>query len=151
MIVWMVETGKRGYGSGRLDFFAAKRTKSYLASASSCALPDTSRLARLKRSSAQQRQKIFKSRITSVENNNINQFLHPSTPTTTPSWKFTATMPSKGASTKPASKKPTTTRSAISDVVAREYTIHLHKRVRKIISLMKSNSWPPSLSPEGGI
>lgn len=28
-----------------------------------------------------------------------------------------------------AAKKPTTTRSAIADVVAREYTIHLHKRV----------------------
>ncbi|MCJ1422438.1 60S ribosomal protein L31 [Sticta canariensis] len=34
--------------------------------------------------------------------------------------------------TKSATKKPTTTRSAIADVVAREYTIHLHKRVHGI-------------------
>jgi large subunit ribosomal protein L31e len=33
------------------------------------------------------------------------------------------------AKTKAASGKPTK-RSAIADVVAREYTIHLHKRVR---------------------
>ena len=31
---------------------------------------------------------------------------------------------------KSGAKKPATTRSAIADVVAREYTIHLHKRVR---------------------
>jgi large subunit ribosomal protein L31e len=39
-------------------------------------------------------------------------------------------------STKPKSKKPTTGkpgRSAIADVVAREYTIHLHKRVRFLL------------------
>jgi large subunit ribosomal protein L31e len=33
-------------------------------------------------------------------------------------------------SAKTAGKKPAKGRSAIADVVAREYTIHLHKRVR---------------------
>jgi hypothetical protein len=37
-------------------------------------------------------------------------------------------MPAKAA--KPASGKTPAKRSAIADVVAREYTIHLHKRVR---------------------
>lgn len=40
-------------------------------------------------------------------------------------------------STKTATKKPAgkATRSAIADVVAREYTIHLHKRVRGKLDL----------------
>jgi hypothetical protein len=40
-------------------------------------------------------------------------------------------MSSKSKSTKPAAGK-TAQRSAIEDVVAREYTIHLHKRVRSV-------------------
>ena len=42
---------------------------------------------------------------------------------------FLVKMPTPKTAPK-ATKKPTTTRSAIADVVAREYTIHLHKRVR---------------------
>ena len=42
----------------------------------------------------------------------------------------TRTMPPK--STKPAAGKAGQGRSAIEDVVAREYTIHLHKRVRSV-------------------
>ena len=45
--------------------------------------------------------------------------------------------------------KKTQQRSAIADVVAREYTIHLHKRVRSNIPVpsrrwLKVN-WPPNL------
>jgi len=41
-------------------------------------------------------------------------------------------MPPKAKSSKAAASKPGQGRSAIEDVVAREYTIHLHKRVRSV-------------------
>lgn len=42
------------------------------------------------------------------------------------------TMPNQAKSNKPSAGKQGPGRSAIEDVVAREYTIHLHKRVRSV-------------------
>lgn len=130
-----LDSGKRGHDLP--DFCEAS---SHLCSirkfVSSCALPDTVRLNyssevphnTLKEFTLKREKSRFP--INFVDNN-TNPVVHSPTPPA-PLRKFTATMPPKGSSTKPASKKPTT-RSAISDVVTREYTIHLHKRVRKIL------------------
>ena len=50
------------------------------------------------------------------------------TTTSSPTTSASPTMPPKSG--KPSGK--TAQRSAIEDVVAREYTIHLHKRVRSV-------------------
>ncbi len=54
------------------------------------------------------------------------------TPTSSPTNPSHTTMSKQTKSNKPAGGKSGQGRSAIEDVVAREYTIHLHKHVRSV-------------------
>jgi len=54
------------------------------------------------------------------------------TPTSSPTSPSHTTMSKQTKSNKPAGGKSGQGRSAIEDVVAREYTIHLHKHVRSV-------------------
>ncbi len=67
-----------------------------------------------------------------LNNCDRNHYLYDTTPTSSPTNPSHTTMSKQTKSNKPAGGKSGQGRSAIEDVVAREYTIHLHKHVRSV-------------------